>query len=618
MRDRDEQGVRLNHYLAIAKLAGHFNLARDAGQAFKPVTRDHAGVVAGATGDDLNVAYFGEQLGSLWAECVDQHLLLPQTTFEGALYDLGLLVNFLEHEVAVLALVGGFGAFMVLHHFALDRHSVDVPDLHAIATDLGDVALFQVHETVGDLTQRQLIGGQEVFTQADADNQRAAAAGGQQAVRLCGIDDRKPISTVKFFHRSFQGNRQIGGVLELVVQQMDDDFSVGIRCEDVTQAFQLFTQRFVILDDAVVDNCQRVGREMWVGVTLTRGAVGCPTRVGDAQTADQRLAGKCLFQLTDLAGATTALKDAFVAEDCHARAVIAAVFKALEALEQNGRDITFSNGADDSTHGYLLADSSTNQIDAAGLYLIACLTGQAIISNKGVDTAPGQFQIGDLATDLVGFDHDHHFPGDFRHDPAQAQQLVEGGGATHQIDAVGTDEQLIKVVGAQYLLRDLPLKRLRVRVPRSARHQQDRFVFQLGQGTRNMQGIGHDHQAGLLAQLRDQRSRGAAAVDDDSGVLANSANRSAGDGLFVTGNRLTAIAYKLMGKRHCAPVAAQQQTVGFKRSEVLSNRNFGSFKASGQVVHIDFTLLVEQGENVVATLWCITLRHDSLKFRFER
>ncbi len=82
----------------------------------------------------------------------------------GALHDLGLLVDFLEHEVTVFALVSGFGAFMVLHYFTLDRHTVDIPDLHAVTTDLGNIAFFQVHETVGHLTQRQLVRGQEVFT----------------------------------------------------------------------------------------------------------------------------------------------------------------------------------------------------------------------------------------------------------------------------------------------------------------------------------------------------------------------------------------------------------------------------------------------------------------------
>jgi hypothetical protein len=103
-----------------------------------------------------------------------------------------LLVDFLEHEVAELALVGGFGAIAVLHGFALDGVAVDVPDLHAFAANFGDIAFFQVHEAVSDLAQGQLVGGEEVFAQAQADHQRAATARGNQTIRLLALITARP------------------------------------------------------------------------------------------------------------------------------------------------------------------------------------------------------------------------------------------------------------------------------------------------------------------------------------------------------------------------------------------------------------------------------------------
>jgi hypothetical protein len=82
-----EQRVGLHHHLAIAEFAGDFDLARNPGQAFEPVTGDHAGVIAGATRYDLHVAYFGEQLGGLRPESLYQNLLRAQAIFQGALYD---------------------------------------------------------------------------------------------------------------------------------------------------------------------------------------------------------------------------------------------------------------------------------------------------------------------------------------------------------------------------------------------------------------------------------------------------------------------------------------------------------------------------------------------------
>ena len=151
LRDGDEQGVRLHDDLAVAVFARDLDRARDAGDTLQPVAGHHAGVVAGAAGDDLHVAHLGEQLGGLRAERLHQYLPIAQATFEGALHDLRLLMDLLEHEVTVLTLVGRLGALVVLHHLALHRLAVDIPDLHAVAVDLGDVALFQVHETIGDL-----------------------------------------------------------------------------------------------------------------------------------------------------------------------------------------------------------------------------------------------------------------------------------------------------------------------------------------------------------------------------------------------------------------------------------------------------------------------------------
>ncbi|MNH12522.1 hypothetical protein D3C79_720670 [compost metagenome] len=87
-------------------------------------------------------------------------------------------------------------------------------------------------------------------------------------------------------------------------------------------------------------------------------------------------------------------------------------------------------------------------MDAAGFNLFARLSGQALIGNQGVDAAPGQLEVGNLAPDLVGLDHHDHFPGHFGHHPAQAEQLIESGGSAHQVDAIGANEQLVEIVRA--------------------------------------------------------------------------------------------------------------------------------------------------------------------------
>ncbi len=161
---------------------------------------------------------------------------------------------------------------MVLHGFALDLVALLVPDRDLITADFSDVAFFQVHEAVSNLTQRQLVGRQEVLAKAQTDNQRATTARGHQAVRLLGTDQREAVSAVQALHRRLKGVGQVWNALQGVVDQVDDDFGIGLRSEDIAQALQLFAQLLVVLDDAVVHHGHVIAREVRVGVAFSRRA----------------------------------------------------------------------------------------------------------------------------------------------------------------------------------------------------------------------------------------------------------------------------------------------------------------------------------------------------------
>ena len=156
---------------------------------------------------------------------------------------------------------------------------------------------------------------------------------------------------MQFFDRGLEGGGQVAVVLELMVEQVGDDFGVGVRGKHIAQALELFAQHFVVLDDAVVHHRNITG-EVWVCIAFARRTVGRPAGVGDAQAASQGLTGQRLLQFADLARATHALKLACVAENRHAGTVVATVFEALEAFEQNGGNVSFSDCAYNSTHGF--------------------------------------------------------------------------------------------------------------------------------------------------------------------------------------------------------------------------------------------------------------------------
>jgi hypothetical protein len=93
--------------------------------------------------------------------------------------------------------------------------------------------------------------------------------------------------------------------------------------------------------------------EVRVRVVHGRRAVRGPARVGDAGAAGDAVGGDLLHQFGDAVGAAGALQA--VGIDGDAAGVIAAVFQALQALDQDGNDVARGNRADDAAHDSLSA-----------------------------------------------------------------------------------------------------------------------------------------------------------------------------------------------------------------------------------------------------------------------
>ncbi|MNE25550.1 hypothetical protein D3C80_1188830 [compost metagenome] len=120
-----------------------------------------------------------------------------------------------------------------------------------------------------------------------------------------------------------------------------------------------------------------------------------------------------------------------------------------------------------------------------------------------------------------------------------------------------------------------------MRVPGAAGHQQHRLVFQLAQGTGDIQRVGHHHQARLVAQLGDHRCGGTATVDDDACMFTDTSDRRPGNRLLIQRNRLALICDQLLRHGHRTTIATQQQAVGFQCSKVLADGDFRGFETFG-------------------------------------
>jgi|GEM_PF-4084911 len=87
-------------------------------------------------------------------------------------------MDFLEHEVFVATLFGGSSIEAELGDLAVDGDVVQVADVHRVRGDDGDVVVVGVDHALGVRKDRGGIGGDDCFTFAHADDDRAAASGG--------------------------------------------------------------------------------------------------------------------------------------------------------------------------------------------------------------------------------------------------------------------------------------------------------------------------------------------------------------------------------------------------------------------------------------------------------
>ncbi len=129
---------------------------------------------------------------------------------------------------------------------------------------------------------------------------------------------------------------------------MSDHLGVGLGREGGASGRELVSQLVEILDDAVVDDGDAVGR-VRMRVVLVGPAMGRPAGVADADRAGERLAPEPLLEILELAFGAPAREVTFF-QGGDARRVITTVFEALERIDHQGRDRLTTQYPDDPAH----------------------------------------------------------------------------------------------------------------------------------------------------------------------------------------------------------------------------------------------------------------------------
>ena len=259
--------------------------------------------------------------------------------------------------------VGVHGAHLALHRY-MPAFGVALRDPDLAELQVDDIALFEIDDLVGDAGQRHRVGRQKVVARplagADSQHQRRAFARTDHALRLVAAEHSDRIGAAQPRRGVLDRLEQVAVVV--VVDQVGDDLGVGLAREVIALGAQLGAQLVVVLDDAVVDERDAARRclagagpmrKMRVRVVDCRRAMGGPTGVGDAGAALHFVGRDAGFELRDTRRAARPTQLATLVNR-HAARIVATVFEALQAFDQNRNDVAGADCADDAAHGETL------------------------------------------------------------------------------------------------------------------------------------------------------------------------------------------------------------------------------------------------------------------------
>ena len=354
LADRQHDIIFADDGIPVAELARVFDFHGDPCDVLEEVFCHQACVPAGAARHDHDA--FGVDELLLIVLHPAQHHFAPgkvQAPAHAVADAARLLEDLLEHEMVIAP----FLQCLQVHLQFLDEGGPvlvpDVADLQAVlAVHDGDLTILQVHHVARMLHDGTGIRGHEVFTVLpDAHDQGAAFPRRHQRVRVLAVQHHDGVST----HHAVQGKshrfREITLLRALdVIHQMHEHFGVGVALEHVTTVLQLFLQRCIVLDDAVVDQGEvPAGAHVRVCVHIVGLAVCGPPRVTDADGAFCAAPVHVRLQVAHLA---LAFVDAqgVVIDQGHPCAVVPAVLQALEAVHDDRVGLALTHVGHDSAH----------------------------------------------------------------------------------------------------------------------------------------------------------------------------------------------------------------------------------------------------------------------------
>ena len=277
--DRDDERPLVERRRAVAELGADVGPGRQPGPVLDRGRPDERRVVGAAAGDQLDARDRPQRLLEA-GELVDVDPVEPVDASGDRLAErFGLLVDLLEHEMLVAALLGRLGRPVDGRHRALERLAGDVGDGHAPRPDVGDVAVLEEDDLVGVGEDRGHVRGEEALAVAEADDERHVLAGADQAIALADVHDDDRVGAFELAQRVPHGVGEVA--LVGLLDEVGDRLGVGLGGQGVAARLQPVAQLAEVLDDPVVDDRDLAGAvAVRVGVEVVRAGRASPSACG--------------------------------------------------------------------------------------------------------------------------------------------------------------------------------------------------------------------------------------------------------------------------------------------------------------------------------------------------
>ena len=203
---------------------------------------------------------------------------------DGILDGLGLLVDFLHHEMLKPGFFCGFSVPADLGQLLLDFIAVQVVEGDLALLEPGHFQVADVVDVPGVFQDGGHVGGQIGLSVLHAQNHGAVFPGHIDFLRVVLEHHRQGVGTPDADHGVVDGVHR-GALIffVVVIHQLDGHFRVRGGVEGVALADQFVLQLLVVFNDAVVHaHHVAVIGAVGVGIQLRRFPVGCPPGVTDA------------------------------------------------------------------------------------------------------------------------------------------------------------------------------------------------------------------------------------------------------------------------------------------------------------------------------------------------